>query len=817
MKKYVFAVLALLIAAPLYGQQVIGGLCINPSGAWIPISAIISGPVYGAAQTYGILGQKGSSWYGIACDASGNITAGSLPQNATDPATCTTGQVEFNTTSNVPKYCYPANTWNSWAGGSGTFNALTGDATSTATGGATTVKGLNGTLLSSLASCILYNTTSTGVPSCAVAANVTALFSGTCSASTYLRGDGSCATPSGSGATIQVNGVNTSNQALLNFETSTANTVGLTVTPSNPSGGIVKLEVTGVPIGAACQTYTGNNSTVTINLSLAPCFVVTGTNAVTIALSNPNSSSGLWDVTLKNGATAAAWTLPASALGFGLPAPVASAQYTNPSIYYDGTSYWGPFSNETPSILRFTSTRAAPTQSSCSGGTTNNSGGGCFWIDSTDNDPEWYLNTSAAPFKMFQSGGDANPVTGVVTGINGATLPASATVLATNGSKQVIAATYQGNGAKAQLSTGSTTTNDCVKFDANGNTVDAGGACGSGGGSGGTALNPECTFSASATSCTITVSGLSVPNANYNSIIAQCWTGGSTTQTAVTITSYAYVTGATYISTVAPSFLSAAAAGYCTANLTSGGINSATGTANQIDVTAGSAPTFSLDSAINFPGNTALSSSGGQKHTVTGPSTTGINQFINYPFAPLHVASDTVTSAASGNFAFASCSTTSGDSCTIPANSLVLNADSTPKKLRLSINLTFVNGSAQSTENFFVQLCTVNGCGSGTVKTIYQSDATGSGLAGPGALSGSSSVVLSLDCYGIAAASGSPSSNNVVCGTELARMANWGQYVSGEIEIPTNAAIYVGISGTWYSAGTGTNTITVDTVDARWD
>lgn len=38
----------------------------------------------------------------------------------------------------------------------------------------------------------------------------------------------------------------------------------------------------------------------------------------------------------------------------------------------------------------------------------------------------------------------------------------------------------QGNGSKVQLSTGTTTTNDCVKFDANGNTVDAGSACGGG-------------------------------------------------------------------------------------------------------------------------------------------------------------------------------------------------------------------------------------------------------------------------------------------------------------------------------------------------
>lgn len=38
-------------------------------------------------------------------------------------------------------------------------------------------------------------------------------------------------------------------------------------------------------------------------------------------------------------------------------------------------------------------------------------------------------------------------------------------------------ATMQGNGAKIQASTGATTTNNCVKFDANGNTVDNGAAC----------------------------------------------------------------------------------------------------------------------------------------------------------------------------------------------------------------------------------------------------------------------------------------------------------------------------------------------------
>lgn len=50
-------------------------------------------------------------------------------------------------------------------GGTGTFSALTGDATSTSTGGATVVSAVNGVAFSSLATGPLYNTTGTGVPS----------------------------------------------------------------------------------------------------------------------------------------------------------------------------------------------------------------------------------------------------------------------------------------------------------------------------------------------------------------------------------------------------------------------------------------------------------------------------------------------------------------------------------------------------------------------------------------------------------------------------------------------------------------------------
>lgn len=65
------------------------------------------------------------------------------------------------------------------------------------------------------------------------------------------------------------------------------------------------------------------------------------------------------------------------------------------------------------------------------------------------------------------------------------------------------ATTNQGNGGKIQLSTGTTTTNDCVKFDANGNTVDAGSACGSGGGDTITSPNSTLTIGGTATNTTI--------------------------------------------------------------------------------------------------------------------------------------------------------------------------------------------------------------------------------------------------------------------------------------------------------------------------
>jgi hypothetical protein len=77
-------------------------------------------------------------------------------------------------------------------------NQFGGDVTGVST--ANTVQSLNGVLLSGLGTGIVKNTTATGAPSIAVAADIINLFS-TCSGTQYLGADGACHT-SGGGAAI---------------------------------------------------------------------------------------------------------------------------------------------------------------------------------------------------------------------------------------------------------------------------------------------------------------------------------------------------------------------------------------------------------------------------------------------------------------------------------------------------------------------------------------------------------------------------------------------------------------------------------------
>lgn len=109
---------------------------------------------------------------------------------------CAAGTGAILTTTGILYTCQ-GGVYAVYSGGSGTFVTLSGDATSTSVGGSTIVRGINGTLLSSLGTGILKNTTTTGVPSIAAASDVVSIFgSGSCSG--YLKSDGTCGNPTGS-------------------------------------------------------------------------------------------------------------------------------------------------------------------------------------------------------------------------------------------------------------------------------------------------------------------------------------------------------------------------------------------------------------------------------------------------------------------------------------------------------------------------------------------------------------------------------------------------------------------------------------------
>lgn len=86
----------------------------------------------------------------------------------------------------------------------------------------------------------------------------------------------------GTTTVIQVNGTPTSTATPVNLQTSTANSVGLTVTPSNPSVGNVKFEVTG-------SSYTGNAATATA-LAATPTQCSGGTPIATGVAANGNAN-----------------------------------------------------------------------------------------------------------------------------------------------------------------------------------------------------------------------------------------------------------------------------------------------------------------------------------------------------------------------------------------------------------------------------------------------------------------------------------------------------------------------------------------------
>jgi hypothetical protein len=308
-----------------------------------------------------------------------------------------------------------------------------------------------------------------------------------------------------------------------------------------------------------------------------------------------------------------------------------------------------------------------------------------------------------------------------------------------------------------------------------------------------------------------------VPNANYTSIITQCYTGVGTTQTILPISTYVYATGATYISTVAPTFVSAAGPGYCTANLTSGansipdpgavGIiaetatgspatvaaRTLTGTANQIDLTNGNGasgnPTVSLDTAITMPGTV----------TYNAANCTGAC-LINQPYTPIYNTVETTDKLTSNNAV--QYFSMNSSAAQIPANQLV-----TGKRISIYFVVDTVMGGTSSNTTLKIVLCSVSGCGSGVTPVV-----TGNSAA-YNTTNTTVNYLLQVSCVGTAAAG---STATIICSAPGNKIgAGNGAGTALIANVPTNGILYINLS---YLQPTQTgNFISLIASWAQWD
>lgn len=206
----------------------------------------------------------------------------------------------------------------------------------------------------------------------------------------------------------------------------------------------------------------------------------------------------------------------------------------------------------------------------------------------------------------------------------------------------------------------------------------------------------------------------------------------------------------------------------CTTCATTTNGGALAGTANQIDLSAGG--TFSLDPNINAPGNLTITAAGG---TPTG-------SFVDQIFTPIintSDATDQLTSNGANQFF-----SMNSNAAVIPANTIV-----TGKRFTINYVYDQIVGATDANVTLTPVLCSVAGCGSGTVVPIAITASTAQNCIASTTCADAARVT----CMGTAAAG---STATIICSAGDRMFAISDDRQSAIVpNVPTNGALYVNL------------------------
>jgi hypothetical protein len=387
--------------------------------------------------------------------------------------------------------------------------AHTGDVTNTAGSLATTVKGINGTILSGLGTGILKNTTATGAPSIAVAADFPTLNQNTtgnagtatafastptqCTGGTFSTGittggNSNCGTPAGGGnvsnsgtPTIHQTGVWQSATTISGVGPGTIGqafaSTGATTDPAYTSSlsGVTSVNGSSVPASTTLAGLTIAETYSALKTFGNSDIAMLGSSTGTTTLTSANASASNFTITipaitdtlatLTATQTLSNKTMVAPALGTptalvltnatGLPnasviglGTFATANAATPPAIGGTTPAAGTFSSlKDTGVTGLTQCLHVDTTGAVTGtGSDCGSGGSTAFSGLTSGTNTAMAGVVGTGASLATSGTGTIAATNT-TGVNGAAVPASAAVLASNASNQLVAATTTGTGS----------------------------------------------------------------------------------------------------------------------------------------------------------------------------------------------------------------------------------------------------------------------------------------------------------------------------------------------------------------------------------